>query len=549
MKKAALLLLLLLYMAVALPTVALSAARQDYVFITDLSQYKNKKVNILTPDAEKYDLQYREDEDNNVYFLTLLDSQGNELEAFPQDVKIYFPHYTRDNLSYYSYIITQKSGSDVITYSTADETVKAYERYGVEIQTDRLGEFQISYTIADNIGPTWNDVMDMLAETAPNSSSDDGNIRVTRSGNTITFEGLRDDSRLCTDADLIAEDYVFPGSHFVFDNVELQEVRIYPQEGDNWTVHFTDSVQIRRGVEVWMKHSDSRVHLINDTEIQDLDQDLSQRDYPLMVDVPYGSSFLLTGKGSIPVDYCRWRTGTLEDPYVEWKSALVNVFVKADSTEESVPRFAKVFSDIQLDQNQFPTKDLSKYVRTCLVNETRDGDSYEVVYEDHPAASNLSELNANRINLLLPGAHDNADFTISVTIHDQGGDRAIAYDLVLTDNKKQEFADIADGADLYLPYPAGMDMQSAAQYAFTVTHYTAYGEETFSTRNGTLELTPYGLRMRIHSMSPFLLTWDDVPVSVVGALPKTGDGSRLGLWLALLAMAAAAAVLSRRKTA
>lgn len=64
-----------------------------------------------------------------------------------------------------------------------------------------------------------------------------------------------------------------------------------------------------------------------------------------------------------------------------------------------------------------------------------------------------------------------------------------------------------------------------------------------------IELMPYGLRMRIHSMSPFLLTWDDAPAPVVGALPQTGDSSRLGLWLALLAMTAAAAMLSRRKTA
>jgi len=32
-------------------------------------------------------------------------------------------------------------------------------------------------------------------------------------------------------------------------------------------------------------------------------------------------------------------------------------------------------------------------------------------------------------------------------------------------------------------------------------------------------------------------------------LPQTGDSSRLGLWLVLLAMTAAAAALCRRKTA
>lgn len=547
MKKAIFCLLMILCVAIALPAAAL-----DYTFISDLSQHKNKHLNILMPNAEGYKLEGDEDSYSE-YSLTLIDPAQNRTDVLPSEALMYFRHpmgVDPDNLDYYSFTITHTTDEFSKTYSTADGTITAYEQYGLCIKTNRLGDFEITYEVADNIGPAWDDLMQRLEITAPNESFELEGIRVSRNDNTITFQGLGTESRrIRSDAELDADLYTLPGNHFVFERVELQEVRILPKKEDNWTVHFTDSVAIRRGVEVWMKGSGSRVHLINDTEIRDLNEHLSQRDFPLIVDVPEGASFLLTGKGSIPVDYCCWFTGTLEEVYNEQKSTLINVFVRADSTEEAVPQFAKVFSDIKLDHKQFPSKDLSSCIRTCLVNETPDGDSYEVVYKDHPAARNLSELNADQVNLLLPGTHDDADLTLKVAIHEQNGDQAIAYDLALIDSKTQMVAGIAAGADLYLPYPAGMNMESATQYDFTIMHYTAYGVENFSTRDGSIILTPYGLRIRIHSMSPFLLAWEDMPNVSTDTLPQTGDNSHIALWLVLLTLAGTAILILKRKTA
>ena len=542
-KKVILFLTMLLWISTVMPVLA---GGSDYVFISDLSQYKNKKVNILTPNAEMYEQNYTvtcNEEGRNSYSISLYDAHGQVVDPLPETVKLYYPHYNRDNMAYYSYTITQQIGNDVITYSSENGSIQGHGQYGLEIETNRMGKFELSYTIADNVGPTWDELMDILAETGNDESFDYDGIRVSRSGNTVTFQGLRDDSRLRDDVWLESDSYSFTGDQFVFDNVELQEVWIKPHENENWTVHLTESASVCRGMEIWLKPN-SRVHLINDTQICDLNPDTTQRDYPMCVDVPYGASFLLTGKGNIPPGDCRWYTSTMEEVYKERKSALINVFVRADSGEASVSAFAEAFSNIHLDKKQFPTNDLAAHIRTCLIN-----NDCEMLYEGHPAAGNLSELNAGRVNLLMLGSYGNADYEIKVSVQEQSGEQAIAYELMLVDNSTGGFADLSQGADLYLPYPVGMDMETASQYDITVTHYTAFGEEEFSTQKGNLQLTPYGLCARVYSMSPFLLSWEKADIPAVDALPQTGDNSHIFLWLALLTLAGTAILTLKRKTA
>lgn len=547
LKKAALFLLLIMLCAIVMPAAAL-----DYTFISDLSQHKNKHLNILMPNAEGYTLQGSDADRYTSYSLALYDANGQKADRFPQEATLYFrlpSRVERDSLPYYAFTIEQTNGAYTKTYSTAEGTVLAHPQYGIGIKTDRPGDFKISFTVTDDIGPTWDELMELLEEADDNTAFDHDGIRVTRSGETLTFAGLHAGSRIRSDVFLDNGLYTLPGSKFVFDNVQLQEVYINPDEADDWTVHFTDSSAICFGVEAWLKAPASRVHLINDTVIRDLDEYLSQRDYPLVAEVPYGASFRLSGKGSIPADYCIWRTSTMEEVYKEQKSALINVFVQADSTQDAIPRFDKVFGDIELEPSQFPSGGIASCIRTCLVNETLDGSSYEIVYDDHPAVSSLSELNANQVGLLIPGSGDQADLTLKVSIHDQKGDQAIVYDLALVNDETQAATSITGSADLYLPYPQGMDMESAAQYDFTITHYTAYGEETFSTRDGSITLTPYGLCIRIHSMSPFLLSWEEAPVVSTDDLPQTGDNSKMALWLALLTLSGAAMLVFKRRAA
>ena len=69
--------------------------------------------------------------------------------------------------------------------------------------------------------------------------------------------------------------------------------------------------------------------------------------------------------------------------------------------------------------------------------------------------------------------------------------------------------------------------------------------ETFSTEDGTIELTKQGLCIRVSSLSPFEIIWEELPEI---DLPKTGDNSQIDLWLAMTVLAGMALMALRRKT-
>lgn len=120
-------------------------------------------------------------------------------------------------------------------------------------------------------------------------------------------------------------------------------------------------------------------------------------------------------------------------------------------------------------------------------------------------------------------------------------DQSIEYEIHLV-NEEDEAVEVTGSAILYIPYPEGMDEQSAADYAVVVRHITNHGEERFTTADGSLTCTPYGFRMEVTSLSPFVVSWGKENVPGVESLPQTGDRSHFMAYL--LALIAAAGMLS-----
>ena len=104
-----------------------------------------------------------------------------------------------------------------------------------------------------------------------------------------------------------------------------------------------------------------------------------------------------------------------------------------------------------------------------------------------------------------------------------------------------------DSASLYIPYPDGMDEESAKAHVFTVHHFIGTQVEVYSTADGSIELTPYGLKLNISSLSPYVLSWEYDADAI--ALPSTGDPSCMALWAALLSISCALLITLRRRTA
>ena len=105
--------------------------------------------------------------------------------------------------------------------------------------------------------------------------------------------------------------------------------------------------------------------------------------------------------------------------------------------------------------------------------------------------------------------------------------------------------------DVYLPYPDGYNRQTAQHLTLTIGHYNSQMqlvEDVFSVKKGNLELTPFGMRLRVSSFSPYVVSWESAPTQEETVVPpQTGDVFPLALvsLCALLALGAAGWLASR----
>lgn len=100
---------------------------------------------------------------------------------------------------------------------------------------------------------------------------------------------------------------------------------------------------------------------------------------------------------------------------------------------------------------------------------------------------------------------------------------------------------------LCFPYPDGINKDNVNTYRITISHYGTGNTEVFNLNDGSIEPTKQGLCIRVSSLSPFDVTWERIPDNINP--PKTGDNSKIGLWLVLLTLAGAALLTLKRKTA
>ena len=144
------------------------------------------------------------------------------------------------------------------------------------------------------------------------------------------------------------------------------------------------------------------------------------------------------------------------------------------------------------------------------------------------------------------GTENSLSMALKVQAADVGNENSVTYDVALI-NSQGEKAKLPAECILCFPYPEGLDRDSMSPYRITIRHYYSEKDvETFSTDNGTIELTKQGLCIRVSSLSPFVIEWEEQPEV---DLPKTADSSQIGLWLAMLALAGVALMALKRKTA
>ncbi|MBQ7866866.1 MAG: hypothetical protein IJ354_01775 [Clostridia bacterium] len=117
------------------------------------------------------------------------------------------------------------------------------------------------------------------------------------------------------------------------------------------------------------------------------------------------------------------------------------------------------------------------------------------------------------------------------------------YHLTLVDENNEPVYLEGQTCDVYLPYPdhpIRYTRETAQDLELTIGHYDSemnLVEEVFSVTKGNLELTPYGMRLRVSSFSPFIVNWKLPAETAAADVPQTGDHSAPLLWLCLMGMA------------
>ena len=142
----------------------------------------------------------------------------------------------------------------------------------------------------------------------------------------------------------------------------------------------------------------------------------------------------------------------------------------------------------------------------------------------------LSDLTFIKIPVLVIHDETEEELTLTIGTYPQSGFNAMYYEISLDDSHGNAY-ELKNKADLYLPYPENGHMDDNRIY--TLRHYVEDGDEEYIYEK--LEKTPIGLRAQVSSFSPFVLSWKDGAAPKVEDLPATGDPSRTGLYLALLA--------------
>ena len=174
-----------------------------------------------------------------------------------------------------------------------------------------------------------------------------------------------------------------------------------------------------------------------------------------------------------------------------------------------------------------------------------ESSQYGVIMTDSDALSGMQAVTVPTI-IFPAGTENPLNMALKVEASDVGNENSVTYDVALI-NSQGEKVELPAGCILCFPYPEGLDKDSMRPYRITIRHY--YGEkdvETFSTEDGTIELTKQGLCIRVSSLSPFVIEWAEQPEV---DLPRTGDSSQIALWLAMLALAGVALTALKRKTA
>jgi len=207
----------------------------------------------------------------------------------------------------------------------------------------------------------------------------------------------------------------------------------------------------------------------------------------------------------------------------------------------------------------FSKLDKKNVARVVAHRLSSDGEKFRTSYQFIPvyySEEDLAAADPTVPRLLIEGASQQ-DAQYLLVSQWLGTDSAhYELDLVGSDH---HLIPLTGNASLYMPFSDPITKENADKKVITFYHPTMFGDEIYTTHPQLypdvenvhkLTVTGHGLKLNPSSFSPYISVVEDAPETPdASSLPTTGDTSAPLLWLALMAVSAAAAALLRRRQA
>lgn len=421
--------------------------------------------------------------------------------------------------------------------------------------------------------PTWEEVMKKMDWSLPAQTytvgGGDDQVSVSRTGKDVVISGgsIADIVRFVTvtvwDDDWQREfGYHTEAGSYTFRDVTLKDdIYVWAHtKADRYRITLEDTVRGRYGM---------LCDVLNGAALELVNHDIicCDSDYSMIIEADTQSSLSITGNGKILIGK-GWDWSDEESTGFDLVPIRFVLISDASTPEAAIAdilqfegRTTVSYDQVKITDGYPPIRSYCAYrpdpndpFRADDLVEPATGKQYTINTEyvvkklrpdaapmTEPTIADEAEMSeaAQMRPVLVTTAGDSLYLRSEIT--EEIKNQSIEYEIHLV-NDEGEAVEVSGSAILYIPYPEGMDEQSAADYAVVVRHITDHGEELFTTADGSLTCTPYGFRMEVTSLSPFVVSWERGNAPGVENLPQTGDRSHFTAYL--LVLIAAAGMLS-----
>jgi len=505
----------------------------------------------------------------------LVDADGNAPEIDPYEFHmIYLPYpQGHDAAMGYEYVITSQDSNQAIDREHVDQAI-AFR----PIEGHNAGCYRLSWENKMNPkAAAWELIMSRMDWNGASCSYTVGagskKVKVTRQGRDITFSGgeissvVRFANKSMWDDDYEAQQgwHTESGS-YTFHNVTLlDDIYVWAHQGEDYTITLDASVKGHYCM-ICELHNGANLTLINNDIIQ------SDNWYSMNIDAHPDCSMTITGNGKILPGRGEYWSEEEQRDVLDYAPISFSIKGAGHDNKTALASIKEFEGNVVVSYDQVKVSSGYPQIRSSCWYNPDPSDPYlgediidpstgkpysmDVSYivkklrpakgaMTEPILTSTTELSEGALHRPLLIATENDQFYLRSEITEEVGNSSIEYEIHLVDADDEQVA-LSKTSRLYIPYPDGLDMESAANYEVTIHHAASDGDEVYSTTDGTIELTSYGFCISVSSLSPFEVSWRSPEAAV--DLPETGDHSHPELHIIMLVLSLSAIVVLSRKT-